>query len=103
MTHPAPRDDPFGCRPLVVPEPSGGALERLRERLARAAGRWQLTARQTETLRWLLLGLSNKEIATRLCRSEVTVEAHVTGLLRRGQACSRGHLMARFWLDLPEA
>lgn len=87
--------------PVALAELSREALERFHERLAQAAARWGLTARQVETLSWILLGLSNKEIASQIGRSEVTVEAHVTGLLRRGRASSRAHLMARFWLDLP--
>ncbi len=78
------------------------AVDRLTSRLAEAARQWALTDRQRDMLCLVLLGLSNKEIAEQVGRSEATVEAHVTALLRRSGATSRGHLMARFWLELPE-
>ncbi|MBL8303298.1 MAG: response regulator transcription factor, partial [Ideonella sp.] len=42
-----------------------------------------LTARQRRILDLLCEGLSNREMAARLCRSERTVEGHVAALLAR--------------------
>jgi len=63
----------------------------------------RLTARQGQILRLVVCGLSNKEIADQLCCSEVTVEAHMTALLRRTRSCSRTVLVATFWLELDVA
>ena len=100
---------PTGPSPLVFsPRPPSmfklpkAAVDRLTSRLGEAAREWTLTDRQRDMLCLVLLGLSNKEIAEQVGRSEATVEAHVTALLRRSGATSRGHLMARFWLELPE-
>jgi DNA-binding NarL/FixJ family response regulator len=49
----------------------------------------RLTARQSEILDCLRLGLSNKEIGLRLGLSEKTVKAHVTGVLRGLGAATR--------------
>jgi DNA-binding CsgD family transcriptional regulator len=46
------------------------------------AGQLGLTARQTELIPYLLLGLSNQEIADALSVSEATVRYHLTGLYR---------------------
>lgn len=48
-----------------------------------------LTDRQTEVLRHLSLGLSNKAIAHRMGVSEKTIKAHVTGVLRAMAAGDR--------------
>jgi DNA-binding CsgD family transcriptional regulator len=51
-----------------------------------------LTARERCVFGLLLLGLSNRAIARRLCRSERTVEHHVTALLSKLGAASRSEL-----------
>jgi len=48
-----------------------------------------LTARQSEVLRCLALGLSNKEIGRRLAISEKTVKVHMTTVLRSLGAANR--------------
>jgi DNA-binding NarL/FixJ family response regulator len=48
-----------------------------------------LTARQTEVLSCLALGLSNKEIGRRLAISEKTVKVHMTTVLRSLGAANR--------------
>jgi DNA-binding NarL/FixJ family response regulator len=73
------------------------ALDR---RLAHARSLWRLSPRQTETLRALVVGLTNKEIAQQHRCSEVTVEFHVTALLRRAGVDSRSRAVAKFWLGL---
>lgn len=69
----------------------------LKERLSAANERWKLTPRQSEVLRSVAQGLSNKETAARLDCAENTIELHVTQLLRKAEAGSRAQLIARFW------
>jgi DNA-binding NarL/FixJ family response regulator len=80
---------------------SGDLNELLKARMALACARWRLTARQQNVLENLAHGESNKAIAQRLRCAEVTVEAHVTALLRSSGARSRGQLIARFWTMSP--
>ncbi len=79
--------------------PTATAQARLERRLAELAATAHLSPRQTTILRLLVLGLTNKEIAASARCSEVTVEAHMTALLRRTRAEGRGMLVARFWLE----
>lgn len=58
---------------LQSPQPANGEAERLR----------QLTERQTEILRLVAEGLSNKEVALRLELQEKTVKHHMTGVLSK--------------------
>lgn len=53
-----------------------------------------LTARETEVLRMIAAGLSNKEIAYRLGISEHTVKFHVSALLGKLGAASRAEAIA---------
>lgn len=69
-------------------------------RLAAAAQRWALTARQGDVLALLVRGQANKEIARALECAENTVELHVTQLLKRSGSPSRTHLIAAFWSTL---
>jgi DNA-binding NarL/FixJ family response regulator len=48
-----------------------------------------LTARETQVLRHIALGLSNKEIAQSLCISIETVKEHVQHVLRKINATDR--------------
>jgi two-component system nitrate/nitrite response regulator NarL len=48
-----------------------------------------LSARESQILRCLVEGASNKEIARRLQVTETTVKAHVKGLLRKVRASNR--------------
>jgi DNA-binding CsgD family transcriptional regulator len=58
---------------------------------------WSLTARQSEVLRHVVEGASNKEIAERLDCAENTVELHMTRLLQKAGLSSRARLIAQFW------
>jgi DNA-binding NarL/FixJ family response regulator len=49
----------------------------------------ELTARESEVLRLVSLGLGNKEVAGRLAISEHTVKFHLSSILGKLQAGSR--------------
>ncbi|GHU01257.1 hypothetical protein FACS1894186_3630 [Alphaproteobacteria bacterium] len=53
-----------------------------------------LTPRQTEVLKWLAHGHSNKAIAFAVGISEATVKLHFNALMRRLQASNRTHALA---------
>lgn len=55
-----------------------------------------VTARELEVLRLVVQGLSNPEVAARLYLSPRTVETHVSSLLAKSGATSRGDLAALF-------
>jgi DNA-binding NarL/FixJ family response regulator len=48
-----------------------------------------LTSRETEVLRWLAVGESNKEIARRLFVSDETIKTHVSSILTKLEVPSR--------------
>jgi DNA-binding CsgD family transcriptional regulator len=73
--------------PSVVPSAQG--------RDEAAAAKWALTPRQREVFRLLSQGRTNKNIAATLGIAEVTVEVHVSAILRRAGAGSRAELIAR--------
>lgn len=60
---------------------------------------WGLAHRQTEVLRLVAKGHSNKEIAASLGCAVNTVELHMTRVLRKAGASSRSQLIASFWQD----
>jgi DNA-binding CsgD family transcriptional regulator len=55
-----------------------------------------LTPRQQDVLQALLRGLSEKEVARELHRSQQTVHSHVKQIYRHFDVASRGELMAEF-------
>ena len=68
------------------------------DRLPRAQRDWGLTSRQTRVLELIAVGAhTNKEIAVTMGCAEVTVENHVTALLRRASAKSRTDLVGRLF------
>jgi DNA-binding CsgD family transcriptional regulator len=68
------------------------------DHLAQAERDWGLTARQTRVLELIAVGAhTNKEIAVAIGCAEVTVENHVTELLRRSGAKSRTDLVGRLF------
>jgi DNA-binding NarL/FixJ family response regulator len=92
---------PVGTRELLEPD---AVARQLRERGARGLPRGprpstrrndaQVTARELEVLRLLADGLSNAAIAERLFVSPRTVEHHVSAILRKVQARTRGEAVA---------
>ena len=93
-THPV-RDGDRVDRVLVIEQPEG--TRSLTERVEIAARRWSLTSRQREVVQLLCKGLGNKEIASELGCSEVTVEKHLTEAFRRAGVNSRALLAAKVW------
>jgi DNA-binding CsgD family transcriptional regulator len=68
-------------------------------RVAAAVPRWGLTQREAVVLDLLARGLSNRSISTELRCAPGTVEVHVSRLLSKAGADSRGALIARFWRE----
>jgi DNA-binding CsgD family transcriptional regulator len=62
-----------------------------------------LTAREQEILEWLLLGMSNREIATSLFISESTVKTHVRNIFSKYAVASRAELISTLLRDQSEA
>lgn len=69
----------------------------LQARITAAASAWKLTHRQIAVLSRLAHGDANKTIAHRLGCAEVTIELHVSALLRKAHAASRTELVSRLW------
>jgi two-component system, NarL family, response regulator LiaR len=65
------------------------AQKRLIKEVRTPEMRESLTERETETLRLIARGLSNKEIADKLSVSEVTVKTHVSSILSKLNLQSR--------------
>jgi DNA-binding CsgD family transcriptional regulator len=76
---------------VVLQAKDGGARHGL------AVSTWGATAREAQTLHWLAQGDANKEIAVKLGCSEVSVERHVTSLMRKARCDGRTRLIMRFW------
>ncbi|WP_199744644.1 response regulator transcription factor, partial [Actinomadura harenae] len=68
--------------------------ERARRAGLSGAGKGPLTARESEVLRLLALGRSNKEIAAELFISPKTASVHVSNLMAKLDASSRGEAVA---------
>jgi DNA-binding CsgD family transcriptional regulator len=66
-------------------------------RLRGFAKNWDLTRRQLQVLDLIVQGESNKRIASELGCSLRTVELHVSNVLKKARAESRGGLTAKFW------
>ena len=83
-------------RMQLAPLHPPGSLARLTtspDPMADAGG--QLTARQLQTLQWVLEGKSNREIGEITCLSEGTVKNHVSMLLLSFAVRSRAQLIAK--------
>lgn len=81
-------------RLVVFPQPSAPE-----QRLERVCSRHALTPRQTEVLRMLVRGASNRVIAATLDCAERTVEIHVTAILSKLGVESRAAALARVYAD----
>lgn len=67
----------------------------VRDPLRAASQRWQLTARQTDVLRWLAHGMTNALIAQTLGISERTVEFHMKGIFDKAGVDNRATLLVK--------
>ncbi|MBX7193263.1 MAG: LuxR C-terminal-related transcriptional regulator [Sandaracinaceae bacterium] len=81
---------------LVVIERPRGALS-VDDRVQLAVTRLGLTERQADVVLRMSRGLSNKEIASELSCSEVTVEKHLTAAFKRAGVTGRTQLAAKLW------
>lgn len=79
---------------LAILRPHGDGVD---GRVVSMARRWQLTPRETEVLRELVNGESNKAIAHKLGCSEPTVEVHVSRVFSKAGCRSRATLASAFW------
>ncbi len=70
---------------------------RILPRVATAAARWELTARQIEVLDLLAQAKPNKSVAVELGCSVRTAEIHVSAILARAGVSSRAELIAKVW------
>jgi DNA-binding NarL/FixJ family response regulator len=88
-------DDEAVCSPRV----SAMLLRRLTALAAQrqpASEELVLTDREVQILRWLELGLSNRDIAARLCIAVHTVKNHVHNVLTKLGVSTRAEAAARF-------
>jgi len=60
----------------------------------------QLTAREREIFSHLLIGLSNQEIATKLCLTVKTVKNHLTAIYTKLCVKSRSEAIAEYYKTL---
>jgi DNA-binding NarL/FixJ family response regulator len=67
------------------------------DRVKAVAHSWGLSPRELQTLRHLVAGASNKQIASELGCAARTVEVHVARVLRRAGVANRTALVASFW------
>jgi DNA-binding CsgD family transcriptional regulator len=79
---------------LVVIEVARASVEAV---LNRAVQTYTLTVRQSDVLRLILEGASNKEIASRLRMAPRTVEVHLTAIFDKTGVESRARLIAKAW------
>ena len=100
----APAERAWDLTPLHGAERAQGFLAIMRpprhqivvhDPLRTASQRWQLTARQTEVLRWLAHGLTNSLIAQTLGISERTVEFHLKAIFDKAGVDNRATLIVK--------
>ena len=73
----------------IDPKLAAKVMNNYSDRAARAEAKGSLTDRESEILRLIALGYSNKEIAARLTLSVKTVEVHKANAMRRLNITSR--------------
>lgn len=73
----------------IDPKLAAKVMDNYSDRAARGEAKGSLTDRESETLRLIALGYSNKEIAARLSLSVKTVEVHKANAMRKLNITSR--------------
>ena len=73
----------------IDPKIAAKVMDNFSDRAARGEAKGNLTDRESEVLRLIALGYSNKEIAARLSLSVKTVEVHKANAMRRLNITSR--------------
>ncbi len=95
---------PVLLRGVVIPSPGGPAEARVvvlleeigsRKAVARTKERYQLTDREQTVIIYLLKGLTNKQIASRLLVTEQTVKEHLKRIMRKTQTTTRTALLVQ--------
>jgi len=74
---------------------SPGVAAALVRSAQRGAASSPLSTRETEVLRWVAAGLSNRQIAQRLFVSPATIKTHVEHILTKLDASDRTHAVSR--------
>ena len=77
----------------IDPKLAAKVMDNYGERAVRGEAKGNLTNRESEILRLIALGYSNKEIATRLSLSVKTVEVHKANAMRKLNITSRINLV----------
>lgn len=85
----------YGATPQA--ELNDVAAMQLDRSFPRFAERYQLTAREQDTLRLLLQGLDNQNIASALCVAPGTVKSHLNRIYAKTQVKTRQELKELFW------
>src|SRR4029079_18479166 len=82
-------------------------MEKLNQKLecpdANIHQRYHLTEREQMVIIYLMLGFTNKEIATRLNLSEYTVKEHLKRIMQKTKTTTRTGLLARMVFPRPQA
>jgi len=82
-------------------------MEKLNQKLecpdANIQQRYHLTEREQMVIIYLMLGFTNKEIATRLNLSEYTVKEHLKRIMQKTKTTTRTGLLARMVFPRPQA
>jgi len=103
---PAP-ETTYCCRGFFLQGPSGSTgktffiiflIEKIMQRhkvdLEKVEKQFSLSARQMEIVKYLLAGLSNKEIADESCVSEDTIKGHLSHIMKRLGVHSRTGILS---------
>jgi DNA-binding CsgD family transcriptional regulator len=88
----ARRSDELASAPIVLDFAPREPLDRT----SRAPARLPLSPRELEVVELMACGLRNAQIAGQLVLSEATIKGHVTAIMRKLHAGSRGEAVARY-------
>lgn len=97
---PQPKSESVPSRPLPIEVIPAGVTRPIPEGEARPRRLEHLSDRETEIVRCLVLGHSNKIIARDLKIAEATVKVHIKGLPRKMQVTNRTQAAIQAWNEL---